>query len=253
MEKYCLISTMMKRIFSMICAIVAIFSMEENVFAQEDKDNKLDVTVDVASGIIWRGIPNNMNPVVIPSFNFKPGRFSIGAGASIPFSPGEYQEISIFAEYEILPSFKVCITDFYWYCADSLGNYRSHFNYNKETTSHAIDLQLFYEGPGGFKAMLSTIIAGADLNSKEDKNNYSTYLELDYGNTFKNVDWDVCAGFVPMKSGFYGTSGANFVDISTGVSKKFEITSKYSLPVSLRFIVNPATKLTYFVVAITLF
>ena len=250
----------MKRLFLMICATVAMFAMNDTVWAQEENgDEKLSVSVDVASGFVWRGLANNMAPVVQPSITFKPGKFSIGTWASIPFvfeSPFETpQELDIFAEYEISSEFKIGITDYFVYANWREDDY--YFNYEKEKTCHALDLMLMYESVGGFKAMLSTIIAGGDLkvDSKgKATNNFSTYLELGYGSTFNKVDWDVCLGTVFNESPeFYETSGFSVVNIGLGVSKNFVITPTYTLPLSLKFTVNPRLESAFLVASVTLF
>ena len=243
----------MKRLFLMITVGLALFVTSGNVFGQEDNgdgDEKLSLSLDLASGFIWRGLPNNLSPVVQPAITFKPGRFSIGTWASTPISPwGGDQEIDIFAEFEISSALKLGITDYYVYGSNSDPSY---FNFDKDKTCHALDFMLMYESAGGFKAMLSTIFAGADLNN-DGKNNFSTYIEIGYGRTFKKMDWSLCLGFVPMESGFYDLEDANFVNIGLGVSKSFEITPTYSLPLSLNFTINPAAKAAFLVATVSLF
>jgi hypothetical protein len=241
----------MKRFFVTVCISIAAFSMNGGAFAQDDagSDELLSVSVDVASGFVWRGIANNMFPVIQPSITFSPGKFSIGTWASTPFSSGEYQELDIFVGYSITSSISIGVTDYFIYDDTDY----SYFE-RLQTGGHAFDLQLSYDGSGGFpvKAMVSAIIAGNDLNDKAE-NNYSTYIELGYGNKCRGVDWEVCAGIVPMKSGFYGVKDFNMVNLGLGVSKSFEITPTYSLPLALNFTVNPSAKTAYLVATVTLF
>jgi len=107
--------------------------------------------------------------------------------------------------------------------------------------------------------MISTIIAGDDLKNEwnsdgKRKNNFSTYIELGYGNTCKGIDWEIFAGMVPMASeNFYGITGASVINLGLGLSKSFEITPTYSLPLSIKFTVNPTMETVFLSAAITLF
>ena len=243
----------MNRLFLLICAGLTMFAMTGNVLGQEegtDGDEKLSLSVDVASGFVWRGLILNTSPVVQPSLTFTAGRFSIGTWASTPFVSYEYQELDIFANFQITPFLSIGITDYFNNSWGAL----SYFKYDKEDTGHAFDFQLMYDGSGSLplKAMVSTIFAGDDLNDK-GKNNFSTYLELGYGNTCKKVDWEVAIGGVPMSSGFYEIDEAKIVNLRLGVSKNFEITPTYSLPLSLNFTVNPTAKAAFLTASVTLF
>ena len=244
----------MKRLFLVICAGLATFAITGgNAFGQEERnesDEKLSISVDVASGFVWRGLALNTSPVIQPSVTFTSGKFSIGTWASTPFSSFDYQELDIFASFQLTPFLSIGITDYY----DNSWGAASYFEYDKKDTGHAFDFQLMYDGNGGFplKAMVSTIFAGSDLNSK-GKNNFSTYFELGYGSTCRKVDWEVALGAVPMSSGFYEIEEAKIVNLRFGVSKSFEITPTYSLPLSLNFTINPAAKIAFLTAAVNLF
>ena len=249
----------MKQIFLIICMVFALFIAGGNLNAQEiDNGEKLNLSVDVASGFVWRGMANNMSPVVQPAVSFTAGIFSVGAWASVPFMLGEHQEIDIFASLQIAPALSIVVTDYYVYDHFALlwNSSSSYFNYKKENEDRSIDFQLIYEGSENFplKAMASTIIGGYDLNEK-GKRNFSTYLELGYGSTTKSgVDWEIFTGFVPMKSeNYYGIDGPNIINIGVGVNKNFEITPAYSLPLSLKISVNPAAETIFLVASIALF
>jgi len=249
----------MKKFFLMIGAGMVMLANITCIYGQENS-GKVNLSVDVATGFVWRGLSLNPAPVVQPSFTLAPGKLSIGAWASVPFTPDEYQEVDIFINYQFTPSLSLCLTDYFGY--DWGWNPPSYFNYKREETFHVFDLQLIYDGSGGFpvKTMISTIIAGDDLERDEwnedgkRKQRFSTYFELGYGNTTsKGVDWELFAGFVPMASDFYNVSGADVINLGLGLSKSFEITSTYSLPLSVKFMVNPSQKNVFLTAAITLF
>jgi len=243
----------------LICMGIAMLANFSGIYGQENTD-KMSLSVDVASSFVWRGLALNSSPVVQPSFTFTPGKLSIGAWASIPFTPDEYQEVDLFINYHFTPSLSLCLTDYFGYDYWGWGT-PSYFNYKKEETCHAFDLQLIYDGSGAFpiKTMISTIIAGDDLKWTGNdwdgkwKNNFSTYIEFGYGNTYKDVDWEVFAGMVPMASDFYNVTGADVINMGLGLSKRFEITPTYSLPLSVKLMVNPSMKIVFLTAAITLF
>ena len=249
----------MKRIFFVICIVLTVLSVGNNLFAQSESGEngeKISLTVDVASGFVWRGLTLNTSPVVQPGITYSPGKFSVGAWASTPFTPGEYHEFDIFASFQLTPSLSIGLTDYYVYGFNSW-NPNSFFNYKKEETYHSLDLQLIYEGSENFplKAMISTIIGGDDLIFKDGKmkKNFSTYFELGYGSTTQSFDWEIFAGFVPMESDFYGIDDAAIINLGFGVTKSFVITPKYSLPLSFKLSVNPAYESVFLVASIALF
>jgi len=249
------------KMFTMICASIAMLANSSRIYGQENTD-KVSLSVDVASSFIWRGLALNTSPVIQPSFTFTPGKFSMGVWASTPFTSGEYQEVDVFINYRFTPSLSISLSDYFGYDY-SWWDSPAYFNYKRGETNHIYDLQLIYDGTGKFpiKTMVSTIIAGDDLrwsgkNSWEGKwkNNFSTYIELGYENRCKSVDWEIFAGMVPMASeNFYGITGASVINLGLGLSKSFEITPTYSLPLAIKLAVNPAMESVFVSAVITLF
>ena len=239
----------MKRIL-VICISVVLFAKNIGAYAQDESSGKFSLSLDLASGFVWRGQSLNTSPVIQPEIAFNFGNLSVGTWASTPFVTDDYKELDLFINYQITPFFSIGITDYFVYANDPY----TYFDFKKNKTGHNFDLQLMYEGQNGFKALASTIIlSGEDFNAKGDSN-FSTYIELGYGNTHYGVDWEICAGFVPMASiEFYEIDKANVVNLGFGVSKKFEITPTYSLPLSLQFTVNPAHKAALLTVVMKLF
>ena len=240
----------MKLSFLVFCLCTTILA---GAYGQE-KPEKVNLSMDVANNFVWRGLAINTTPVVQPTVTFLPeSRFSFGLWASTPFSTdfGEQPtEVDIFFIIQISKFLTLNVTDYFVYEYDWPVSY---FNLKREETGHAFDAQLiFASGDFPLKATVSTIFAGADLNDK-GKNNFSTYIELGYGKSGKHVDWEIFAGAVPMKSGFYGLESADVVNLGFNVTKSFQINPTYSLPVSMKFTVNPAHKAAFLTAAVTLF
>ena len=240
----------MKRSFLVFCLCTTIFA---GTYGQENSE-KINLSIDMASNFVWRGLANNTTPVVQPSVTFFPeSRFSLGLWASTPFSTDwgdQPSEVDIFLNLQIIQGLTLNVMDYFVYGS---GWSDSYFNLKREETGHVFDAQLIFASDNcPAKAMVSTIFAGNDLNDK-GKNNFSTYIELGYGKSGKHVDWEVFVGAVPMKSGFYGLEGADVINLGFNVTKSFEITPTYSLPVSMKFTVNPAHKAAFLTAAVTLF
>jgi len=240
----------MKRLFLVLYLCTAILAGASG----QEKSEKVNLSIDVANNFIWRGFANNTTPVVQSSVTFSPtGKLLFGTWTSTPFSTDWDEQpilLDVFFELQILPALSLFVTSYYVYGA---GWTESYFNLKKEETGHAFDAQLKI-GTDDFplRAMISTIFAGNDLNEK-GKNNYSTYIELGYGKSGNHADWEIFTGAVPMKSGFYGLTGADVVNLGFKVTKSFEITPTWSLPVSMKFTVNPARRAAFLTAAVALF
>jgi len=218
-----------------------------------ENNNRINLSVDLFSNFVWRGMSLNTSPVIQPEVSISLGNFSFGAWASTPFTPGEYNELDLFVNYQLTSSMSVSIMDYFDY--GSWWSSPSFFEYTKDLTNHTIDILLAYDGSGIFpvRTMLSTVIGGNDLNDK-GKRNYSTYLEVGYENTARNgIEWEVFLGFVPMKSDFYEVAGAWVTNIGFGVGKNFEITPTYTLPLAFKISLNPAHEYVFFTAAVALF
>ena len=239
----------MKRLFLVFYLCTTIFA----AYGQEISE-KVNLSLEVANNFVWRGFANNTMPVMQSSVTFSPtGKLLFGTWASTPLSTDLGEQpilLDVFFEVQLLPALSLFVTSYYVY---GTGWTESYFNLKKEETGHAFDAQLKI-GTDDFplRAMISTIFAGADLNEK-GKNNYSTYIELGYGKSGKHIDWEIFAGAVPMKSGFYGLTGADVVNLGFKVTKSFEITPTWSLPVSMKFTVNPARRAAFLTAAVALF
>ena len=251
----------MKRIIFIVCLGLAALTLN----AQEnDNGRNLNLSVDVASGFVWRGITLNTSPVFQPSATFTSGNFMAGIWTSSPFfirGEGDcFRGLDMFAFYQITPSFSIGIINYFPHDERLYWGDTSYFNYRREETGHAFDLVATFQSAGGFRAMASTIFAGWDpnptelLTNDEWRRNFSTYLELGYGSTTRSgLSWEVFAGGVLMESMFYGVDGAAIINLGAGASRTFEISPTFSVPLSLRLSINPANESMHLTASIALF
>ena len=97
-----------------------------------------------------------------------------------------------------------------------------------------------------------TMFAGMDKNEKGDKNNYSSYVELNYPFSVKSVDLNVTCGIVPYKAPQYYTNGFAVTNVALKGSYAIKITDSFSLPIFSQVIWNPRMEDAHIVFGITL-
>ena len=101
-----------------------------------------------------------------------------------------------------------------------------------------------------------TMFAGKDkkLNdSGELKQNYSSYLELNYPFSVKNVDLNVTCGAVPYKAeGIYTNSGFAVTNVALKGMTEIKINDKFSLPIFAQAIWNSCVEDAFLVFGVTL-
>ena len=147
------------------------------------------------------------------------------------------------------------VADLWW---EGEGAYK-YFNFKSHETGHHFEAGLSYTLPVE-KFPLSvawyTMFAGKDkkLNdSGELKQNYSSYLELNYPFSVKNVDLNVTCGAVPYKAeSIYTNSGFAVTNIALKGMTEIKINDKFSLPIFAQAIWNPCVEDAFLVFGVTL-
>lgn len=100
-----------------------------------------------------------------------------------------------------------------------------------------------------------TMFAGADKDDK-GRQNYSSYVELNYPFSVKSVDLNLTCGFLPYEAGVgvYGVPNSGFA--VTNVALKgitgIKITDSFSIPVFAQAIWNPRMEDAHLVFGFTL-
>ena len=251
----------MKRIFFIVCLGLAALTLNAQ---QNDNSPRLNLNVDIASGFVWRGITLNTSPVFQSNATFTSGNFLAGVWTSSPFfirgDEDSFRGLDLFAFYQLSPSFSIGIINYFPHDERHYWGDTSYFNYKREETGHAFDFVATFESRGGFRAMSSVIFAGWDPNptelvtNDEWRRNFSTYLEIGYGNTTSSgLSWELFAGGVLMESMFYGVDGAAIINLGAAASRTIEVTPTFSLPLTLRLSMNPANQSAHLTASIALF
>lgn len=214
-----------------------------SLFAQSDTIPKISTTVgiDLVSHYIWRGQDYGHKPSLQPGVSATWKDFTLGYWGAYRIAGSGDHETDFYIEKTIGPV-TFGIWD-YWSHSDSISN--NYFDYNKNSTSHLFEAQVLLSGGEKlpFNLLGSYLFYGADPSK-------SMYFELQYLHSFGSIDTQVFAGF--QAKGEYYAPKAAFVNLGCTASKSFKITEKWSLPLNLSFIVNPASQKAYLVVGLTL-
>lgn len=126
-----------------------------------------------------------------------------------------------------------------------------YFNYSSHSTGHTFEAGAGYMLSEKFPLSVSwyTTFAGNDYR-ENGKRAWSSYCELSYPFSVKDVNMNIEAGFTPWESMY--SDKFNVVNIGLSATKDIKITSNFSLPIFGKLIANPYEEQLYFVVGITL-
>lgn len=200
---------------------------------------------------MWRGAKAaglSVQPKVSASY----GDLSLTAWGSTDLSTGieeGYKEVDFTLGYSA-GNLSLALTD-YWF--DGEGIYR-YFSSAKGTPGHLLEGTVGYTLPGSFPltATWNTFFLGSGNKDAEGDNTFSTYVELAYPFTVKDVEMGIAAGFTPWESAVYATDGFKFTNIALSAKKGIKLSNSFTLPVFTSVIFNPAVEDVHFVFGLTL-
>ena len=238
-----------KKVFlGSLVAVVGCLMATTNTQAQE-----FTVQGDLVSSYVWRGMYQTGTSIQ-PTLGFTIGGFSLTAWGSTDFdgcqaSEGRAnKEIDLTAAYAFgSTGLTLSVADLWW-PGQGTGNY---FKFKSHETAHHFEAGLAYTLPvEKFPLSIAwyTMFAGQDKKENdrgEMKQNYSSYMELNYPFSVKTVDLNVtcpqynCNGFAVTNIALKGTTAIRFSD-------------RFSLPVFAQAIWNPRMEDAHLVFGITL-
>ena len=176
------------------------------------KAQEFTIQGDFVSSYVWRGIYQGGAASFQPTLGFSVGNFSLTAWGSTSLSESN-KEIDLTAAYTLpVEKFPLSIA---WY----------------------------------------TMFAGADrkINDKgEDKQAYSSYVELNYPFSVKGVDLNATCGVVPYKTPQYNVNGFAVTNLALKATKAINFNDKFSLPIFVQAIWNPRMEDAHLVFGVTL-
>ena len=203
------------------------------------------INADFVSSYMWRGMKCG-NAAVQPTLGITMGGFTLSAWGSTEFR-NENNEIDLTLEYQ----FKRLTLNVTNYFEQSEEEPFDYFNYAAHSSGHTFEAGAGYTISEKFPLTASwyTVFAGNDYR-EDGKRAWSSYCELSYPFSVKDVNMSVEAGFTPWESMY--SDKFNVVNIGLSATKEIKITSNFSLPIFGKLIANPYEEQLYFVVGITL-
>lgn len=228
----------MKRIFLIAWGIIGMFSF---LYSQE-KHSLFDVSLELSSKYMWRGIEYGTAPVAFPMLAFNYKGFSVSALGAYAFD-GSHQEVDLGISYSH-KKIMFGLSDYYY--PSAVGEKDSYFRLSNRSTGHSVEAYLTvtpFEAP--LWLTLSTYVFGADkkLNGEQA---FSSYAEVGYTYSFNdNNDLSFALGANLNKS-FYTDyeKSLNVVNIVLKYATRFTF-GKFKLPVSASYILNPYKEKSY--------
>lgn len=212
--------------------------------AQEETKGGFDVSADLVSRYVFRGVDYGNSPAIQPTVEYSYGGFAIGAWGSYALSNSSagsdaFQEADLYASYGFDFGLSLGITDYYYPGT-------SWFELEDEISSHALEFNLGYE-TGGFS--LAANLALNDSRAGAGEENGVTYFEAGYAFDNFNV-------FIGGGDGWHVMSGEKgdfqIVNIGIGTEKEIKFSDAFSLPMFGSVLVNPNSEQYHIVVGITL-
>lgn len=210
--------------------------------AWTDTTHKVSVTAgfDLMSRYIWRGQDYGQSPSIQPGLSATWKGFTLGAWGAYKFGESGEQE----TDFYISKSFKyvtLAVWDYWTFC-DTASNF---FDYDYNTTQHILEGQVLLTGGD----IIPFNLLGSYFFYGQDHSN-SIYLELQFQHSFSFFDLQLFTGYQVL--GEYYAPAPAFVNIGCTLLKDIEITSKWSLPVTVSLIMNPYNQSLFLVAGITI-
>lgn len=238
------IPTLRKTLFFIVC-----FYSISSLSVKSQSKIEVNLGADLVSSYVWRGF-KQAGASVQPGISAGIGGFSLGAWGSTDISSSGKKEVDFSASYGT-NGFKIAVTDYWW---DGEDQYRYFSNPHGDNKGHYLETTLGYTLPESFPLSVSwnTFLLGKGNKKANGKNSYSTFIELSYPFSVKEVDLRFSIGFTPWASAVYPTDGFKFTSIALNVSRNIKINDSFSIPVFGTVICNPAQEDIHLVFGISI-
>jgi len=228
---------------SMVLLCIIYLVMSKPVSAQ----GSVNLEADIVSNFVWRGQVLSASPNIQPSFSWTSGNeiFTVGTWGSFGMTDF-FTEIDLFVSAQA-GGFTFTLLDYF---TQDAGFTIPYTDWKQRSTGHVLEGLLEYDFNGRLPLHLTwgTFLYGADLD-EQDKNAFSSYLEIAWNLEIDNTPLSIFAGFTPW-AGAYAEK-AYPVNLGLSTSKELKITESYSLPISGTLGYNPFDDRAYLFIAIS--
>ncbi|MDR2009316.1 MAG: hypothetical protein LBQ22_02400 [Bacteroidales bacterium] len=226
---YCHKMAMISRCFVFMSAILILsFPLQ----AQEREDFQAEITTDIVSRNIWRGV-YQAGGSIQPSLTAGYKNFELYVWGTTDFQATSH-EVDFTISYTFR-GFTLGITD-YW-CGNNTDTYsRNHqFERNLKYAFDKIPLSLEW----------NTIFYGEDKPFV-----YSSYAEIKYKLELPSINFDFSLGFTPWKNQVLETDKFAVTNLLATAGKRISISSLFDMFPSCTLLYNPTTDQLFFVAKI---
>lgn len=222
-----------------------LLSPQNSIMAQ----GSVDIGATTTSRYIWRGIQFDNGVNFQPHAMYSTDKFSIGASSSMSLT-NDFNEISFWLSYKVntpVVDMTFYLNDYYYEFtgsdffnfddADELSSVGSHFleayvEFSKE------------DSPFGF--MVSSVFWNDPDRSLYAEASYSKTLSNDLESTF------TLGSALTESREWYYTNKTGIVNVSYELSKELEFSPQFSVPMSVKTIMNPYGRAFYVVLSFSL-
>lgn len=227
------------------CATTLTAAAQDTTAAQPKV--KVNIGADLVSSYVSRGACES-GAAIQPGIGVGIGGFNLSMWGSADYK-AEVAEFDWVASYTT-GGLTVGLTE-YWgpHSREDDGSFPKYGNWD----NHMLEANLQYDFGEKCKKFALTVEADVNLvNDKDDDNKeqYSTYVELGYPLNVGSVGLDLAVGLTPFKGSY--SDKLNVVNLSVKGTKELKITDKFSLPVFVQGVVNPYTEQAYVVCGVCL-
>lgn len=225
--------------------------------ATQTRAQEVMIQGDLVSSYVWRGIYQT-GVSIQPTIGLGVKNFSLTAWGSTDFDGtsasrgAAAKEIDLTAAYTFGTSgLTLSVADLWW---AGQGAYR-FFHFNSHETNHHFEAGLAYTIQSEkfpFSVAWYTMFAGMDKNAA-GKQNYSSYVEMNYPFSVKAVDLNLTCGIVPYGAvNQYGNERFAITNLALKGTTAIQVTDSFSLPIFVQAICNPRTEDVHLVFGLTL-
>ena len=182
----------------------------------------------------WRGADYGKSASFQPAFDFTSGPISVGAWAaySLTADGAAADESDLYATVALGPA-SITITDYYFPMTDGDGG--MFFNFD-DGGAHYIEAAVSAEvGPASI--LLTSFIHNDD----------TLYGEVG----FPVGDLSFFVGASLNDGGMYGTTEAGLVSVGFSGGKEIPISSEFSLPIGVTYVLNPTAEKTWLILSMS--
>ncbi|MBR4845523.1 MAG: hypothetical protein IKU98_03790 [Bacteroidaceae bacterium] len=227
------------------CALAAL-AIPTATWAQEENEENgvyVEMEANVVSSYVWHG--QYLGGLSVqPSLTIGWNDLSLNVWGSAGIGDESHREIDLSLGYE-LGNFSLGLTD-YWFLES--GQMENFLNYAAHSTVHTLEASIGYDL--GFMSLgWSTYWGGSDYD-EEDNRQFTSYIQANVPFTLGGFEGEATVGATPWGSELYGANRFMVCETSVALSKELKLTPTFSMNTTGKFVLNPATGHTFFVLGL---